>query len=1527
MSLATCLKKLGTSINEDDAARIKEIASKYRHDGMGSTESAKAAARDVLSELFEDRKGYVATIEEQGGVAPKRSDVAGVFTAEDEGNRSPADQPIEDDSWLVTKGLKAGIDQTQALGGGLMAAAGDALGVDSVRDYGMEVYNRNMEEAGQNATPGEFTDIDSLGDAADWALWQAGNLIPTMGTVLLGGGVGGVAARQGAKQFAQGYIKDQIAAGMSKQAAIQLAAKATAKKFATRETIGQAAGAYAAGTGLETGSIYGETGDAGVSFAHGAIAGAVEALPMMNILNKFGLGKAAKEQIKRSVLKEAGKQSVLEGSTEALQTLIEQHAAYWVENNGESLLNNLGEANTKEIINAAAAGALGGSVFGGGGQALANRGGIEPSSNPSLNDQINTAEDQAPENAQGKIEQGEELFSVQSGGEMPGKGLTVEETQKVVDEFLEDYNGHIPLDAIVKETQEDIYGPDATYEKAGRIMGAYHGGLGAFTLAARSLRSTAEARKTLRHEVLGHYGLNTFTPADKKALLDEIIASKRGLSDGWKTIENDKYYTGLSESKQAEEVFAHIIEKPDNLPKRILDKILSLINKGLRNIGLLKTPTSQSELRELGRSIASGIRAGERPQQTFSKDDSVQFSRESNNNFQPPIDSMTDKVLRTWQDKFQPVLGTQKEILGMTGETNLDEDLDVYRAEEAFHGKTENDLRLLKERFIEPLAADMAEHKISREELDKWLMAKHAQERNAQIAKINPEMPDGGSGMTNQEAEQVLEDARQEGKETALDDVAEHIYSMLRNQRQLMREGLQEDDITNAWESTYKHYVPLKGIAEDEQGGMHIGRGFDIRGSESKRALGRKSKAESPVLHAIRDTTEATIRFRKNEVGNVLLDLVETYPNQDYWEIFTEESPDTDRKLIKNKDGETVLEGNVNMASLRDEYFATKREGKKYYIKLKDPRLMRSMQNMGPESMNVFLRGLNTMTRFLSAVNTSYNPEFMVSNASRDIQTAVINLMAEQDLHNGKAEGKQLIGKMVKSVPMAMRAIHASLYNKQLDGSFAEWQEVFDQFREDGAKTGWFDSRDMNEQAKKLEHLVSIAQGGTKGNILKFSQTVKDMVEHANSAVENGVRLSVYKHAIDAGVSRKRAASLAKNLTINFNRKGEIGQTLNSLYMFSNASIQGVAVFARAIGTLKTDAETGKKSLNAAQKLASGLVGASFMLALLNREMAGEDDDGVNWYDKVPSHVRERNLVIMKSVFGGPEQDFYTIPLPYGYNIFHVLGDTAESAINSDYRGGEELSVHVVMSILGSFSPIGFESSKEAWKAGFKTGLPTVASPFIQLAFNENFYGSPIRRENFPFGTQKPASALVKRSTKDHWKAITDFLNDATGGSAYRSGYIDINPDALNHLFSFTFGGAGDFVSRSAGVVEKGVTGQELQDREIPFYRKLNNTVQEYDDTSLFYERANEIKQFGDELKALKGPERSAFKRENASTIRLLNMVKGTEKRLRGLRKMRKAIEANTRLSDTVKEARLETIQNKMDATVDKFNKRYDDMN
>ncbi|WP_340507209.1 LPD38 domain-containing protein [Escherichia coli] len=167
------------------------------------------------------------------------------------------------------------------------------------------------------------------------------------------------------------------------------------------------------------------------------------------------------------------------------------------------------------------------------------------------------------------------------------------------------------------------------------------------------------------------------------------------------------------------------------------------------------------------------------------------------------------------------------------------------------------------------------------------------------------------------------------------------------------------------------------------------------------------------------------------------------------------------------------------------------------------------------------------------------------------------------------------------------------------------------------------------------------------------------LVEDANGAVENALRLSAYKHARDAGLSRQQAASLAKNMTVNFNRRGEQGALMNSLYMF-NASIQGTANLVRTLGHLNGDGPLLErlrwKNLNVPQKIALAAVGAGYLLARLTAVLAGEDDDGVNWYDKVPYHVKERNLVIMKSVFGGKAGEYWSIPLPYGTTFSSCSG-------------------------------------------------------------------------------------------------------------------------------------------------------------------------------------------------------------------------------------------------------------------------------
>ena len=899
-----------------------------------------------------------------------------------------------------------------------------------------------------------------------------------------------------------------------------------------------------------------------------------------------------------------------------------------------------------------------------------------------------------------------------------------------------------------------------------------------------------------------------------------------------------------------------------------------------------------------------------------------------------PEETIASRFVRQMQDKFQVLKAVQENIRKTGGK--IDDSNNAYMAEELFHGKAENDLNVMKERYVQPLAKLLADYKIAQADLDEYLYARHAPERNAHIAKINPKMPDGGSGMTNAEAAEIMQRVRNSGKQAQYDRLAGIIDDMLARRRELIREaGLEESGVVDAWQNAYRYYVPLKG--QDVDGVVSLprtGKGFTIGGRESRQAMGRASRAQSPSTQAIQDLSESLIRNRKNEVGNAFLKLVQDNPDKDYWQVFTDDRPDTMRVIAERKDQETgetireVVERPVPMAMMADRYFTTKKDGKTYYIKLHDPRLMRAMKNMGPETSNAVIRTLGKVNRFLATVNTSYNPEFLVSNFIRDVQTAVMNLKAEQGRSDGKLKGLDNLSALavVKDSRSAMSAVYASLRGKTLTGKGAQWQKVWKEFVEDGGKTGWFNMGDLEGQQKEMDRLVSLAKGGWKGQSIGAWHSFLNLVEDANGAVENALRLSAYKHARDAGLSRQQAASLAKNMTVNFNRRGEQGALMNSLYMFANASIQGTANLVRTLGHLNGDGPLPErlrwKNLNVPQKIALAAVGAGYLLGSLNRSVAGEDDDGVNWYDKVPSHVKERNLVIMKSVFGGKAGEYWSIPLPYGYNVFFLLGHTAEGVAAGDLTASRAAG-NVVGGILGAFSPVGSETSETLSGALLKNAAPTILRPFANLAMNENFMGAQIYQENMPFGTPKPDSQRGRRSTPEAYKAFASWLNAFSGGSQYRPGAVDITPESLKFWIDYISGGTGRFISKTTDAAVKSLNGIDIPEQQVPFLGKISGEVMPYADQQKMYDRMTEVAQYHAELKSLTGAERTAFIDENNGKLSMNGLMQDTRKRLKDLRKQRDAIYADSTLSLAQQSAMVKSVERDMKIAVDRFNREY----
>ncbi|MEZ5544251.1 MAG: hypothetical protein R3F10_03510 [Lysobacteraceae bacterium] len=212
-------------------------------------------------------------------------------------------------------------------------------------------------------------------------------------------------------------------------------------------------------------------------------------------------------------------------------------------------------------------------------------------------------------------------------GQPTRKGLPVANVERIAQDFMRRYRGNIPLDVKVGRTLEHLYGPNAA--KLGNAKGAYHARTRLLTLAADRLSSRTDVETTLRHEVLGHYGLNTLLPGDKRAVLDAILTSRnrRDLVDVWKQV--DTLYSDMPESIRAEEVFAELASRERGTLGEWWDKALALLAQGLRKVGLLRSSTTKAELHDLARRIAEGIRSGERRQQTFPQNDQSQFSRDA----------------------------------------------------------------------------------------------------------------------------------------------------------------------------------------------------------------------------------------------------------------------------------------------------------------------------------------------------------------------------------------------------------------------------------------------------------------------------------------------------------------------------------------------------------------------------------------------------------------------------------------------------------------------------------------------------------------------------------------------------------------------------------------------------------------------------------------------------------------------------------------------------------------------------------
>jgi hypothetical protein len=708
--------------------------------------------------------------------------------------------------------------------------------------------------------------------------------------------------------------------------------------------------------------------------------------------------------------------------------------------------------------------------------------------------------------------------------------------------------------------------------------------------------------------------------------------------------------------------------------------------------------------------------------------------------------------------------------------------------------------------------------------LNLYLYARHAPERNKFIeevrkakeidpdtGEITDEMLDAGSGMTNEEAAAIMDWFDGYSKQSKVEAAASKVDAILdytRKTRETSGLSPKWDDIVSPLVPRFKHYVPLRGFAvgntaEDWFTGdehARTGKAYKVGGKEDRAMKGRQTYAGDMLANVIMQNQEAIVRSEKVRVGQSLARFVRDNP---------ELTKDYLVELPAHPMQRVVVNGKTRM-SPKDvkgdpNYFVTKENGKDVIFEVKNKRLgdsLSKIQSFGGSLPDLILSRMARLTRLMSQLQTSYNPEFLVANFLRDVQAAMIQsgqyspdawqkISKKAMVYAGQAVGERL-GKKDPVLEAKMDRL------SELGGLTGVYglTSIEDQMQQITRELNDIDPQDKNAGAKALRLSMKAIGKGFK------------YLEDLNDSVEGATRLAVFEAFREQGWSEERAAQAAKDMTVNFNRKGEWGPYMNAAYMFFNAATQGTATLMQAATSPRV------------QKVIMGIMVAGVLQEVLMSALSPEDEYGTSEYDKIEDYILEKNMVIM---LGGG--NYLKIPMPLGYNVFHTAGrNMARVAMGKS--GPLDAAMKTGSSVLSAFNPFGTNGS---WVSAI---FPSVFRPMVETAVNTDFTGKPIHPTGMP-GLEQPASQSFFPSTSQTSQGIADVASRLTGGdSAYTPGAIEVHPDDIDHMAGAYLGGMGRFVGRVGNLMgfaidpqSKAVEGRELAARDWPLYRSFGGNV------------------------------------------------------------------------------------------------------
>ncbi len=816
-----------------------------------------------------------------------------------------------------------------------------------------------------------------------------------------------------------------------------------------------------------------------------------------------------------------------------------------------------------------------------------------------------------------------------------------------------------------------------------------------------------------------------------------------------------------------------------------------------------------------------------------------------------------------YQDQKIHIRDFQKAVEKETGHKVKDYE-DAYIYENTTQGRAEYDVNHFKANEFAALVNEVARlsrdgkniDKDKRRKVDLYMKAKHGLERNEvmrreALASVEQPSPELIESIGNKDFAGLTAITKALSAETKGMD--EDIV------RRFVEEFEKENDTKKLWEAVgkatratlekmyqcnlisresrdrisgkYEYYVPLKEWEETTAGDIwdYIDSNRDIVSNPIKKAKGRTSMAGDILANIASDYESATMMGYKNLVKLRFANLVRnsktgmaSVSRQWYvksgvdtegrtlWEPVSAtgltEDAETNASIINDfeekmkelqekgeaKTQQEVLNLGVPIKDWQEQQHVVrvKEGGRDLLVYINgNPVVSQAVNGINRASLdNVVLKGLNNVRKFMMQNYTSRNINFILRNFARDFFYA--NTM------NFVKYGAAYEGRFLKNYPLALWRIAKVEIGGRTDLEY-------EAFLRGGGKTGYVATFGYDKYKKEVERLLNRNAGG-RVRVKDVFNVLGGYFEMVNGVVENGGRFTTYLTAKESGMTELQSINAAKEVSINFNRRGS--GAMGAVYMqnffhFFNAAIQGTHNFAHA-------AKHNPVRAGAAIAMWATL---GFAVSTLSKMLFGDDDE----YNDIPDYVRQNNLIL--PIMGAPGK-YVLLPLPVELRMLFGLGDMSAQYTRGEYKGRDFTSD--VMGKLMDVLPLSIESNAtdNLVEAATRTFTPDMISPITEAyLFNENYFGKRITGRN-EFNKYVPEYHKVTTGTSKAIIKASERLNSLSGGDYASKGKLDyalLNPSAVEYLFEQYLGGVGKAIAQCYKTVEGAVTG-DVQLRNIP---------------------------------------------------------------------------------------------------------------